>query len=232
MSAFSSAVEPKSSRPSEQAVSDQMNKWLEMVYEYFALEEAERGHTSNHQEIMARVTNYLDRIQAQLESQYGGALADEVTGVNRPGMTTTTTTTTTTTAAQKAVDDSECGICQEAIVGGGRRFGLLKSCSHKFCERCVRTLLDRLQGSTTSTRTTGNGVQTSRSLMCPTCHHGSDQVVFTDAFHPGGSAEKTRLFESLVCLNSDHHLPVGIGFRRPTRAASALALRRLREGRR
>ncbi|KAH9387672.1 hypothetical protein TYRP_008865 [Tyrophagus putrescentiae] len=205
MSAFSSAVEPKSSRPSEQAVSDQMNKWLEMVYEYFALEEAERGHTSNHQEVMARVTNYLDRIQAQLESQYGGAFADGVTG---------------------------CGICQEAIVGGGRRFGLLKSCSHKFCERCVRTLLDRLQGSTTSTRTTGNGVQTSRSLMCPTCHHGSDQVVFTDAFHPGGSAEKTRLFESLVCLNSDHHLPVGIGFRRPTRAASALALRRLREGRR
>ena len=45
-------------------------------------------------------------------------------------------------AVQEEVNNSkhlECGICFDAILGNGRRFGLLLGCNHSFCLSCIRS---------------------------------------------------------------------------------------------
>lgn len=204
------AVEAKSSRPSMTAVSNQMNRSLQVVYDYFALEGEETGRTATHQQIMARVTSYLDDIQDQLiernlivrdEQEDEGP--DLVPASVNPAAAIATTT-------QSRYDPSVCPACSVPI--GNRRYGLLKSCSDKICEPCVRAMLVRNRSS--------GGVE------CAACHRLSDRVVFSDTFHPSGSQAKSRLFESLLCLNN--HRPTELLTSRPSRMRTR---RRLSNGR-
>lgn len=170
-----SRVEGKSTRPSEQAIITEMETWLQMAYDYYALDA--NGHLSaDHRETMGSVSRYLDTVNRQLKSRLGARPAAQViatASVHVPAPVTPT--------------DDECQVCLEVV--GGRGYALLKACDHKYCEPCVRTLLS-----------TNAGLFNGPGLECPTCRARSLQVIFNrGTFHSSGP-QKEALFKSHVCL--------------------------------
>lgn len=187
-----SAVEPKSIRPSERLVSRQMDNWLKMVYDYYAPEGAGNARSG---ETMSRVTNYLDTILQTVNRQIQGT-----SGLVSAPQEATSNVITATNTTMDAGHQDECQGCFEMVGGSGegsRRYGIFKSCDHKFCEVCVRNLI--------------NNPSVGLTVMCPTCHVISDRVAFAETFPPNGPA-KTALFSSMVCLG--HHVDVDAQRRR------------------
>ena len=171
-----SSVEPKSIRPSERMISTQMDRWLQLAYDYYSLT---GDHPSTPRETMANVSHYLATVNAQLKNP-DRPVSSATSAI--PAAASSSVSAPASVAVPGPVADDECQVCLEPFEG--RRYGLLKQCDHKYCEPCVRTLLRSSAGS---------------PLKCPTCLCLSKQVIFSSAFHPRGP-QKDALFGSYVCV--------------------------------
>lgn len=179
-----SAVEGKFTRPSKEMIASQLEKLLQTIYDYYALNE--NGHTSaDQQETMGKVSGYLNSVFSLLKSP------------GRQGATARGA------LSSRSGNDDECRVCLEEVAGRG--YGLLKSCDHKYCQPCMRTLLD------------APGHFLGLGLECPTCRVRSQQVILSDTFLLSGP-QKEALFGSHVCVAHKD------GTRRPVPRQNALIL--------
>lgn len=180
-----SKTEPKSTRPSERAVATQMEDWLQLAYDFFAIDE--NGHLSaDHKKAMALISRYLETVNRQLKNRLVSTVSAATLAISPSIVIGSSSSAPGPTTAS----DDDCQICLEVV--GGRGYGLLKSCSHKYCQPCVRTLLQ------SPVRAMGMGFF-GPGLECPTCRARSSRVIFSGTFYPNGP-QKDALFKSNVCL--------------------------------
>ena len=90
-------------------------------------------------------------------------------------------------------DDAECQICLTYVLASGRQFGVLDSCNHIFCLKCIRSWR-----ATYDKRTTKHHFRT-----CPICRQTS-YLVIPSFFHATGSAKEVLCQEYSGAL---HDIP-------------------------
>ena len=78
-------------------------------------------------------------------------------------------------------DDNDCRICLDSIEE--RRYGILEQCDHKYCEPCIRTLVQE---------------NLNQPINCPTCRIRFNKVIFRSRFISSGP-EKMVEFDSMLC---------------------------------